>query len=139
MITIWSKEKSSPSVLSTLRLEEGLYEFRFSSNIVTRTTILSLMEFDVKNGNRYNIGDKELKPVKVVEREKDFSIFIEVEKKTNVKEAGFTSISIALGALGIIAIFFLIEVRKTFTGKTGFSVALIVGTILGFVFFMGKK
>jgi hypothetical protein len=126
MITIWSKEKSSGSVLNNLALDQGIYDLRFSKNIISKVTILELMKSDAARGSVYKTGNKEIRPIQVIEREKDFSIIVEVSHNANipVSEASFVSVSVMLGLLGIIAITFLIEVRKTFTNKTGFGIGL---------------
>ncbi|HLF51508.1 hypothetical protein [Flavobacterium sp.] len=138
MPTIWSKNKDSSSTLSALSLEEGIYTFVFENTILTKYTILAAAQKYKDNGLVENLKGKKIEVIGVRETQKQFEIDIEVTKgEGSPTEAGFVSVSLLLGALGIVAIWFLIEVRKTFTPKTIIPLAAVAigGLVIASKFF----
>lgn len=115
-ITIWSREKSDPSIIQALELEIGQYDFVFDSNILTRNTILHAAQMQKEP---LQVGGKIVTVTKAVDQNNRITVSIDVKegKLPEMGEAGIGKATIyaALGAIGILAIFYIVEIKKTGT------------------------
>jgi hypothetical protein len=137
MAKIWSKNSdSSDSLFRNLALEEGLYTFKFDDNTLSRFAIKDVSTAAI--GKTITAGGRNITVVSVIDVKEKGKNFFEVDIEVGEKKfeaAGFQSVALILGALGILAIWFLVEVRKTFAPKTLFPLAVVA---LISLFIIGK-
>lgn len=114
-ITIWTKDKNSTSVFSALELDAGQYDITFDSNILTRNTVL--LAAKQQQNTPIQVGGKVIKVTKATDDSKVIVVGLDVVKG-NIPVVGGAGMGGAtiyamLGALGILAVLYVLKIEKT--------------------------